>query len=501
MFTSLLRNIAITGVAYGIVSGVGLLLAPFLIAAYGLGGYGQILIARTFLPTGFFALFDVGLGENTTRQVATARAGAGWDQLSGALSLLAVMAIAVGLAVGAAMYLGTGHLTRWFSIAADQRAGFSHILRITAILQPLLLLSLVAEGVVKGFERFDIMRTIEVIAAVSYAAGALALGIGGYGPNWIAGALLASIVLRFVIAAGAASMLLRKSGAGLGRWNRDSSREVVRWSVTMLSSKIVGSLQNQVAGPLIGLILSPAALGLYDVVVRLPRFAKVVFSLVGSTVLPLASRLRSVNQHAATGRLAYYGIMGAVAATWPAAVACAVFSQPLLNAWIDRGVGLYWPWQSLMFAITMFSVPISFGGAIALAEQTATRRLVRLAAIQVFIQLPISLALVGTLGQWSFILGQAVAVVATFPLQYKILRQTLFIERNLPLRMTLVAGIAASVALAIAFLHEPANVWELVALGGASVILASVLLPWAILDRAERAEILAMARRNFRLPR
>jgi len=102
----------------------------------------------------------------------------------------------------------------------------------------------------------------------------------------------------------------------------------------MLGAKLIGVLQNQIASPLVGLLLGPAAVGLYDAVVRLPRFVKSLFGLISSTVFPLASRLRSDNDEGGTGKLAYYGILGAVLVTWPTAIAAAIFSKPILGFWV-----------------------------------------------------------------------------------------------------------------------------------------------------------------------
>ncbi len=484
--------------AYAIVSGMGLLLAPYFIGTYGLAGYGQILLARTFLPSGFLALFDVGLAENTTRQVAAARADGSWHALGGALVLLAIMAIAVGILLGAALIIGAQPIADAFSIPREQQPGFVRIIELTAVLEPVLLLSLVAEGVVKGFERFDIMRTIEVVAALIFGAIAFAAGYAGYGPNAVAAALLASLILRFAIAAVSALRLLAGHGVSWHKWSAPVRAEVFGWSMTMIWSKLIGMMQNQIASPLIGLIIGPAAVGLYDAVVRLPRFVKAIFSLISSTVLPLASRLRSGDDRAGTARLAYYGILGSVVLTWPVAIAAAAFSQPILQAWIDPSVSRHWPWQSVMFGIAMLSVPISFGNAVALAEQTATRRLVRLAAVQTFIQLPLSLLLVHRLGPWAFVLAQAIAVTATFPFQYRVLRDALHIDRALALRMTGVALAAVAVSGAIAAIHEPANFWELLALGGAAVLCGAVLGGLMCLSGEERQLIKAMVRRSGR---
>ena len=261
LFAPLLRNVAISGVAYAIVSGVGLFLAPFLIGTYGLAGYGQILIARTLLPSGVFALFDLGLSENATRQVASARGVGRWEELGAALTLLVALALVLGIAIGAGMLVGAAVIADAFSIPQSERAGFLAVIQASAALQPLLLLSLVAEGVIKGFERFDWMRTIEVLGAISYCALAIVLGLAGYGANWIAAGFLASLLLRLMLAIILALRLLSHRKVHAQRWDSTTRREVLGWSLTMLGSKFIGTVQNQLASPLIGILIGPAAVG------------------------------------------------------------------------------------------------------------------------------------------------------------------------------------------------------------------------------------------------
>jgi hypothetical protein len=50
MFAGVARNVLISAAAFFAVSVVGLLLVPALISAYGLTGFGQITLARLFVP-------------------------------------------------------------------------------------------------------------------------------------------------------------------------------------------------------------------------------------------------------------------------------------------------------------------------------------------------------------------------------------------------------------------------------------------------------------------
>lgn len=478
------------------MSGIGLLLAPFLIAAYGFAGYGQILIARTFIPGNVVGLFDLGVSENATRCVAAARADSRWQEAGESLTLLLALSILVGILLGGVLFLAADGLASWFSVPTDQQAGFVQVLWLTSFAMPLLMLSLVAEGIVKGFERFEIVRSIEVVAALSYAGMTFAVVVQGLGPNWVAAVLLASLVIRFGCAAVAAMRLLAPHHVGLRKWSPEVRSDISRWSLTMFSSKIIGTFQNQVSSPLVGLIFGPAAVGLYDAVVRLPRFARSILGLVSGTVLPLASRLHSKQEEHATGRLAYYGILGSIVITWPPVIAAAAFSKPILSAWIGPTVEDYWFWQSLMFGVTLLAVPISFGSSMALADRTASRHLIRLTAIQVFIQFSISFLLIDRFGPWAFIIGQVIAVGSTFPFQYQVFRKALHLKRLLLGRMAAVAGISLAVSGAVAWAHQPDNVWELAAISALAILASLLLGVMAALTREEFGLIVQMVRRN-----
>lgn len=495
VFPALIRNIGITAVAYTIISGIGLLLAPILIALYGLGGYGQILLARMFLPTAVFGMLDLGIGETTTRAVAAANHGTGWEEAAGVLSLLCALATMVGLALGGALFVGADLLTRWLSISAEQSEGFSSVLMLTGALLPILFLSLVAEGVLKGLERFKVLRACEIASALTYCALSLVFGFTGFGPNWIAIALIAGLLLRFMMASGAAIVLLRAKGVRFRRWSVAVRRDLIRWSQVMLASKVLGTLQAQVGSPIIGFLLGPVAVGAYDAVIRLPRFAKSLFSLISTTVLPAATGLRARSDDVGTGELATYGILGSLAVATPAAVFGAVYSEPLLRHWIGPEVADFWVWQSMTFLIALLNVPLSFGGAVVLANRPGLQRTLRLAAVQVGLQIVLSLALLSWLSQWAFVAGHLVSVLIVIPFQLVCLREEIGFNLRIVASFAQAAVVCAAIAVLIR-LNVPAE--QLTFFIASAVLYALAmyaLLPWLLLDGGERKRLFSWLKR------
>jgi O-antigen/teichoic acid export membrane protein len=377
-------------------------------------------------------------------------------------------------------------LPDWLGIAPDQRGGFTRVLLLTAALQPVLFLSLVFEGVLKGFERFERLRSCEVSSALAYGGLALAAGLSGWGPNWVSGALLAGLLLRFALVVLFALPLLGARQVRPARWTGATRGEVLAWSRVMLFNKTMGVMQTQIASPLIGLLLGPAAVGAFDAVVRLPRFGKTVFSLLGTSVLPVSAGLKARSDAAGLRRLGSYGILAALAISVPPLLFATAYSRSLLHYWIGDAVIDFWGWQSAMFLVALLNVAVSFGGAILLADRGAATALNRLSFWQIGVQLGLSLALVPGFGPWAFVIGQLVAAAIVFPFQLAAIRRALDLGDRLLgqfVMLNLVAGLAS---FGLRLLVPAPGLPALVALALGFGLAIWGTLPWLLLDRDER---------------
>jgi O-antigen/teichoic acid export membrane protein len=497
MFRSLAKNILISGMAYAVISLIGLFLAPFLIAAYGLAGYGQVLLARLFLPTSTFAFLDFGIGETATRLVATANSDGDWPEAARGLTLLGAIALAASTALGLAVLLVAWRLPDWLSIAPDQRPGFTLVMLATAALQPVLFLSMIFEGALKGFESFRRLRSCEIAAGLFYAALAIGAVAAGLGPNWVAAGLLASLALRFALVAVAASRSLRARRVGPARWSARTRTEIFRWSRLMLYGKSLGTLQSQVAQPLIGLLIGPAAVGAFDAVTRLPRAAKSIFGLMSGTVLPLAAGLKARADAASLKRLGAYGILVGLLAAVPPLVFAMVYSRALLHYWIGEEVTGFWGWQSAMFAVSIMSVAVSFGNSILLADRAAATRMTALSFLQVALQIALSLALVGTLDQWAFVVGHAASAALVFPAQFELIRRTLGLDLRLPLQFAAILAVSSGAALAFHYFAPQPGPVLFVLLACAFGLVVLPALAAVVLRRSERLHLAARLRAQF----
>lgn len=482
MLRSFAFNIAVTGAVYFIVSLIGLLLAPILIGAYGLSGYGQIILARIFLPSAAFGFLDLGVGETATRVTATARADNDWQQASQCLTFLALLSLSVSVVVAIPVAAFCWHLADWFSIKSEQAAGFVDVLRMTAILLPLLFASLIAEGIIKGFEKFAQLRFCELVSALLY--GGLTLwhvSVGG-NANDVALGFLVGLLARALLAMVLALRLCRLHSLKAAGWDNYTRSQMLAWSRAMLVNKILGTLQTQAASPLLGLCAGPVAVGLFDAIVRLPRFAKSIYGLTASTVLPLAVRFQTKAATSEASKLGYVGTLGSFVLFAPVTVMAMSFAQPILLYWLGPDVSSHWPWLSMMLIIPLLNATISLGGNMLMADYGAAKKLNRLSLIQVFIQITLSLLLLPQFTPWSFVIGQVVSMILVFPAQFNLIGRHLVLDRSLTLWLvlTLLASTIMATGLrSLVAVSNPVQLLLLITLASSvgTSILTMVIIP------------------------
>ena len=420
MLRSLIRNVAISAVAFFAISVVGLLLVPVLIRHYGIAGFGYISVARLFFPTTTLSLFDFGFGETATQAVARARTDADWSRCGRILGLVAALAASTGMVVGIALAVVSPWLGTWLSVALPKQAAFQHLMWTTAALMPLLFMSLTLEGVIKGFERYVALRSLEVFTALLYAAMVLAAVGLSFDATAVCYAFLTTQSLRAMLAAALAVKWLRSEQVRLSRAQPEDIRDFVAMSRLMAANKVLGTAQAQLSPVLIGFFFGPTGLGIYDALSRLPRAAKAVLGLLSSTVLPLASKLESAADAAGLRRLGHAGVLLIGMVSLPPLAATMTFSEPLLRLWVGSELSRFHTWQAAMFMVPALSVLLSFGGTALLVRPAVVATMNRLTILQIALHFALAWLAAGALQERAFILGQVVAVAVTFVPQLRL---------------------------------------------------------------------------------
>lgn len=475
MLKKLLADTAITAAAFFVASVVGLLLVPVLIGAYGVAGLGLIVLARVLVPAGALGILDFGLSEIATQSVATARAAGEWGTAKARLRLLAVLTAVLVAVVAVATYVLAPQINQWFKVPPEAQADFARLVRATAIALPVLFAGLVFEGIIKGFEKFSVLRSTEIVSTLAYAALVL-LGIRlGKDFTWPAWAFLAMQVGR-ATAFGAVAWRLLPEGKG-APIDATVRQYVLERGRLLFTARILGTLQHQAPTLLIGVLVGPAAVGIYDAILRLPRFAKSALSIMGTTLMPAAMRLDAAGDHERLQAIGRVLISVLPALILPPIAALAIFSGDVLNLWLGREFVPYAAWLAAYLVVPALNTLVSFQHSTLLNRPEYLRQNNRIAVVQTLLQMALSLALVRWMAQNAFIFGQVVATLCVFVWQIQLGHSYLHPPQQLRSRFfAFVVAMLLGVAACIAVLPAPVFSSAVAATGAAMCVVAVIWL-------------------------
>jgi O-antigen/teichoic acid export membrane protein len=505
MMRQLFRNTVISGGSLFLTSLMLLLVSPLIVRHWGLTEYGLVGLSRTFL-LGFSGSLDLGVAEIVTMSIARARQNDNWSVASSHLSLALWITCAVGAAVALTL-IGLSYYPEFF---LKGELSYAHdlvlVLIISAVANVATFPGLVADGVLKGVERFGTLRSVDLSQTLAYVVG-VAVAAFANAPYIV----IIYIAIGTVMFGSAIKALIAwRIGSRLGlkltmAVPRDARREVGNRAWLITQSKLLGAAQGPLLPVLLSWLFGPRAVGVYDLLLRLPRAAKTILSLLNVALLPVSTRIEESDATEQRRRLGRVGTILLPAITVPPLVVCAALSRPILQVWIGTQAVDFWPWMAAMFMIPICSQYTSFGGVIALSQSVTLKKLNRLSILQLIIIAITVMAFASLLQERSFMLGQALAWGLSLPLQLVVLAAAL----DLPLRSVSRAVLTQLMLLLPVFFLGVAyadNVFLNSLPGLAIALLLTCPIIWAaeyllMLQPPDRAEIKRMMTAIRRSPR
>jgi O-antigen/teichoic acid export membrane protein len=374
------------------------------------------------------AVLDLGLSEVTTQAVARAREHRDWDLASRQLSFLTVLSILLALVLSSAIWLGAPYLTIIMKVDPSHVEKFTEILRYTAIGNLILIPALVWEGVVKGFERYNLLRISELALTIAYVVLTIWASRAGAAFDVVAYIYLVTTVLRALVVLVAAIAALGRKSTKFSAWTTEIRREQLHRCLLLLQGKLIGGIAGPIQPFVAGLLFGPKAVGTYDALVRLSRVSKVVVGLLTSALLPVASRLDERGSSTTFQRLGELGLIMLPMFTVPPLAAAAILSPSIMNLWIGPLLVPYAFWMGLSFLIPICTQYLVIGNVIFLTRPEIQSRLNTLMAIQLLIWAVASLATLNPFAERALILGQVVGSVAVLPWQLGTLSRALNLD-------------------------------------------------------------------------
>lgn len=497
MLRRFLHNTAISAVAYGIAGVLGLFAVGLIAKSYGLAVLGLIVLLRSFLPSGFLAVIDLGVSEITTQVIAKGRLG-DWSTAGEKVSLLTLIALATGVLSGILLWFFAADLAVLFKVHTDQSGDFTAVLKVTALMMPIAFLGLAAEGALKGFEQYSWLRLTEVAGSVAYVAAIFVAAWDSLSFAWIAYVYVATIVAKNMVLVLVVFILARNTTLRFRSWSPASRYDVVYRCWLMLNNRIAGTFQQTLVPLAIGALYSPVEVGTYDVLTRLPRFLKSTMSPLYSAILPISAHIDERTDVRRLQLLGRNGLVLPAAIVVPILVVVALFSEDILRIWVGSQHSSEWLWLALSLVVPAVSVMLGAGQTALMVRPDFLRLNTQLLYLQVLVQYLVTAIAMAWLHERAFILGWLLSYAVFAPLTAHRMLSVMHLPRMLFWqqlgRQVLVAAVLALGTLAYKAYATPHTLSALILVGAIACIAAWALSVALILSQSDRVMFSRFAR-------
>lgn len=329
----LVRNTVANGIGSVVGILIGLVLTPFMIDRLGLEAYGVWSLALTLTFSGGYAsLADLGMEGATVRYVAEATAEDDLDAVNRTVSTTLMLFLVIACVLAPAAVALAGPFTSLFGVPAHLREAATLCFSLAGGQLAFELPARAFVAVLEGTQRFIVFQAVELGRTLLQAILFVLVLLEGWGIGALAGALATSSLVTLVLYWALAHWALAGLRVSPLHARRAELRRLVRFGGGVFTLRLVSTVYRQMDKVIVGAILGPGPVGLYEIANKVNLAASTTASVSVSALVPAAAFAR---RNAAILRDMFVrGSCYATAVSLPMTVAGFVFAKPLLVSWI-----------------------------------------------------------------------------------------------------------------------------------------------------------------------
>jgi O-antigen/teichoic acid export membrane protein len=330
----LATNVVWNWTGTGIMMLAGFVTTPYLVRHLGEGVYGLwILIASM---TGYFGLLDLGVRSSVGRYIAFYRARGEQEKvnatLSTAVTILSGVAVLVLLATFAVLLLFF-HL---FDVPPEQVGVAKWAILIVGINLAITFPISVFDGVLWGFERFDLLNAIDIPIVILRTALTFWLVREPHDILLLAWITLASTCLSEVAKLTASFSLDHGLRVTPRLFRREQAGHLYGYGLWQLLLQIARQINGQVGTALIGALVSVTAVTPFSLATRLIGYAGQFMVAATGVLTPLATALHATKDGEGERRLFIEGGRWCTVFALYVTIGQLLLGRPFLNLWIGK---------------------------------------------------------------------------------------------------------------------------------------------------------------------
>lgn len=262
---------------------------PIFISTLGAEMFGVWILLNAIVGLG--GVFSFGFGEATIRFVAKYREREDTDTIRKIIETCLLLYMLLGLFFGVLV----ATLAEWIAVDGFDLAGEAArdcIIGLRLVGVALFIASFLKtfEAVINGYERFDISARTGMITRSFIILSAVALALTGYGFVWMVAVTVLGLLGQMIAYRIIMSRKFIDRIRPLGFYHRDVIREILGFGTQSWLQTTAGALGNIVDRFLVGIIIDPAAAGIYSICLQLAQQMHLLLVRGLAFLMPTAAR-------------------------------------------------------------------------------------------------------------------------------------------------------------------------------------------------------------------
>ncbi len=410
-----IHNTVIVSGANLLVLLIGFLLLPILVYHIGVDGYGYLAYARMFSSMGLLAIFDLGLRTAVTRSVADYHVRGNFDKINSLLISTIWLLACVGFFFAVIGWQFSQEIARVLVSSENDIERMALAIKWTFATWPIELPGMVVYGALEGFQRFKQLKILEILWYSIYSALAIAVVTNGYDYFTVAAIALVLLLMKLGVATNILFRALpKRSYSWVSLPNIALLTKQMKLGKHIFLSQLSSIAVNQGEKIAVAVLLPPAMMTSYEVLIKLPRMIKSNFSLGNQVVIPLASELGACEDRDRNRKLLDFGMQFNLAVVVPVSVTAAYLAHPFLNAWMGQDFTFLTPLLQILLIFNMINPLSSFGWQIMIGVNRKVHHVSLIQWLNLVVTLLIWLTLIPNYGLWG-VVAAFFSIVITIP--------------------------------------------------------------------------------------
>jgi O-antigen/teichoic acid export membrane protein len=409
----IISNTAINFLGKGISYAIQLAIIAYIIGKIGKEGYGVVVLALGLI--GNINLFESGFGLSVTKYIAEYNVKQNWEKINEIINTN-FLVILIQDIIFFLLLFSLSHLllNRLFNIPQHLQGIAVKVVDIFIFTGFINFFWTGLVRVAEGFQWYKLVREMEVVRDILRAVLLAWLlyikpDIVNVGMAYLLSSIISLVVLGYLVTFREKRVVL---GIGHIRW--ETFKQMFNFSLKIFIAKIYAFVSYRMDIFLIGFFLTTTSLTYYQIAYKFYELVKYLFSLISSTIVPVASELASLKSKEKLINLFEKATKYAIIITYIVIIVLYVTAERIIKVWVGTGFTESAA-LSQLFLVSLLPVAMVACGTEIMVGLDKLAPLLKYNGMAAGINLVVSLILIRRMGTagviWGTVIGSCIIAV------------------------------------------------------------------------------------------